>query len=115
MCVRDVDAFLAFYRDHLGATVRQSAPGKHEVCFGAAKISVQTPDTLPAIAANTAPGTANICLISDEPVAELFARLREAGIETVSDIARRDGATGALLSAHIRDPEGNLVEIANRL
>ena len=98
-----------------GPTVRQSAPGKHEVCFGAAKISVQTPDTLPAIAANTRPGTANLCLTTDEPVADLLARLASAGIETVSPLAERGGALGPLLSAHIRDPEGNLVEIANRL
>ena len=115
ICVRKMEPFIVFYRDHLGAEVEESRPGKVELRFGDCKISVQTPETIPDIARQTLPGTANLCLVTSEDIDAVCTRLTEAGVEQVSDLQTRDGATGAIRSAHFRDPEGNLVELCNRL
>lgn len=115
ICVRELEPFVAFYRDHLGAEVEESRPGKCEIRFGNSKISVQTPESIPEMARNTLPGTANLCLVTSEDINVVCTRLGAAGIEQVSDLKERDGAVGVIRSAHFRDPEGNLVELCNRL
>lgn len=115
ICVKEVEPFVAFYRDLLGAKLDESSPGKIELRFGNSKISVQTPESLPAIAQNTKPGTANLCLTTDEDMVVLCTRMEEAGFAAISPLRGRDGAVGAIYSAHFRDPEGNLVEVGNRI
>lgn len=115
ICVREMTPFVAFYRDQMGAEVDESRPGKVELRFGDSKISVQTQDMIPDFARQTLPGTANLCLVTDEPIDAVCARLNEAGVEQVSELKERDGAVGLIRSAHFQDPEGNLVELCNRL
>jgi catechol 2,3-dioxygenase-like lactoylglutathione lyase family enzyme len=49
------------------------------------------------------------------PVEEVKARLKAAGIEVIVGPVRRAGAIGVLISVYCRDPDGNLIEIANRV
>ena len=115
ICVREPESFVAFYRDHLGAEVEESRPGKIELRFGDCKISVQTPETIPDIARQTLPGTANLCLVTSDDMESVCKRLTNAEVEQVSELTTRDGANGPIRSAHFLDPEGNLVELCNRL
>ncbi len=115
ICVRDMEPFVAFYRDHLDAQVVEGRAEKFDLHFGNCKLSLQSPDALPDFARNTKPGTANFCLVSDEDVTAIYGRLNAAGIEPVSELKERDGATGPIRSFHFHDPEGNLVELCNRL
>jgi catechol 2,3-dioxygenase-like lactoylglutathione lyase family enzyme len=61
------------------------------------------------------PGTGNFCLLTDEPVEHFAEVLRNRGVEIVAGPDERDGATGKLMSVYFRDPDGNLVEVSNRL
>ena len=115
ICVHEPERFVAFYRDHLGAQIEESRPGKCEIRFGDSKISVQTPQTIPDFARGTLPGTANLCLVTGENIDDLCERLKAAGVDQVSELKTRDGATGPVRSAHFYDPEGNLLELCNRL
>ncbi len=110
---RDVAATVAFYRDVLGLRAVEERPGKWSLHFGAHKISLQDEAARPALAVNTLPGTGNFCVLAETPVEEIAARLDAAGVEVLSAPARRDGALGPIRSVHFRDPDGNLVEIAN--
>ena len=111
----DIQPLITFYRDHLGAKVEESRPGKFELIFGDCKVSLQSTANVPVIAHNTKPGTANVCFATLEPMPDLCARLVGAGVEQVSPLQERDGAVGKILSAHFRDPAGNLIELGNRL
>ncbi len=110
---RDVAATVAFYRDILGVTAREERPGKWALYFGANKISLQDEAKKAELAAGTLPGTGNFCVLAKTPVAEVAVALREAGVEILEGPARKDGATGPIQSVYFRDPDGNLVEIAN--
>ena len=114
LCVRDLGATIGFYRDLLGMEPREERPGKWSLHFGANKISLQDAIANPEIARDTVPGTGNFCVLTDEPVKRVANLLRERGVEITAE-GERDGATGRILSVYFRDPDGNLVEVSNRL
>jgi catechol 2,3-dioxygenase-like lactoylglutathione lyase family enzyme len=47
-------------------------------------------------------------------VAELAQQLAAAGLAIEQGPVARSGATGPLQSIYLRDPDGNLIELANR-
>ena len=115
LCVRDLEATIGFYRDLLGMEPREERPGKWSLHFGANKISLQDAIANPDIARDTVPGTGNFCVLTDEPVERFAEVLRDRGIEITAGPGERDGATGRIFSVYFRDPDGNLVEVSNRL
>ena len=115
LCVRDVAATRRFYEDLLAMESREERPGKWSLHFGSQKISLQDAAATPAIARDTVPGSGNFCLLSDTPMEEIVADLDSAGIETIQGPCERIGATGPILSVYFRDPDGNLVEVSNRI
>jgi len=115
LCVADVERTIEFYAKTLGMQPREERPGKWSLHFGAGKISLQAARTAPDIARNTVPGSGNYCVLTGEPIEQVAQLLRGHGIEIVAGPDERDGATGKLLSVYFRDPDGNLVEVSNRL
>ena len=115
LCVRDVGRTIAFYERALGMQSRQEHPGKWSLHFGSHKISIQDAMTVPDIARATIPGSGNFCVLTEDPVEEVAEVLRGLGIEILAGPDQRQGAVGMLLSIYFRDPDGNLVEVSNRL
>ena len=115
LCVRDIGRTIAFYEKALGMQPREERPGKWSLHFGSNKISLQDATSAPDIALSTVPGSGNFCVLTDVPVEQLVITLREVGIDIVAGPAERDGATSKLRSIYFRDPDGNLVEVSNRL
>ena len=114
LCVRDVAATRAFYQRVLGMEPREERPGKWSLHFGEHKISLQDAAAAPSIAKDTVPGSGNFCVLSDTPVAEWRGHLAASGVEVI-DSGERAGATGPIDSLYFKDPDGNLVEVSNRL
>ncbi|QCB56931.1 biphenyl-2,3-diol 1,2-dioxygenase [Sphingopyxis sp. PAMC25046] len=114
LCVRDVAATRDFYQRVLGMAAREERPGKYSLQFGENKISLQDAADSPTIARDTVPGSGNFCVLSDTPVAEWRVHLAAEGVEIV-DSGLRDGATGTIDSLYFRDPDGNLIEVSNRV
>ena len=115
LCVRDVAATRRFYEDLLGMESREERPGKYSLHFGEQKISLQNAGSAPTIARDTVPGSGNFCLLTDMPMEKVVSGLRTAGIDIVDGPGERNGATGAILSVYFNDPDGNLVEVSNRI
>lgn len=113
LTVRDMDATCDFYGRLLGFEVRVFAGGRKALHFPGGKINLHPHggEFEPKAAVPT-PGSADLCFLTDEPVAALAARLGAAVIEGP---VRRTGAEGPLLSIYLRDPDDNLVELANPL
>jgi len=57
-------------------------------------------------------GSGDFCLIATVPLADVVAHLRAQGIAIEAGPVPRTGAMGALSSVYFRDPDGNLVEVA---
>ena len=113
--VLSVDRTVAFYRDCLNMEPVEQRPGKWALRFGDQMISLQPADDLPEKASRTAPGTGNFCVVTSTPVAEIAPLLVERGIEIIEGPAAKSGAIGPIESIYFYDPDGNLVEIANRV
>ncbi|MDH3306489.1 MAG: VOC family protein [Acidimicrobiia bacterium] len=115
LCVADVDRTLRFYAGVMGMEPREERPGKWSLHFGSSKLSIQDAGSAPDIAKETVPGSGNFCVLTDYPVEEFAEELRRQGIGIVAGPDLRSGATGTLRSVYFRDPDGNLVEVSNRL
>jgi len=115
LTVRDPEATFAFYRDLLGMDVRQTGP-QYALHFGDQKINLHVAGgEFEPKADKPTPGSGDICFHSAMPVEDVKARLEAAGVDVIVGPVRRAGAAGALMSVYCRDPDGNLIEIANRL
>lgn len=114
LCVTNVAASRAFYECALGMEPREERPSKWSLHFGDQKISLQDARNLPSIARDTIPGSGNFCVLSTTPVSEWRPHLEALGIEII-DSGERAGAGGTIDSLYFKDPDGNLVEVSNRL
>ena len=116
LTVRDLDATIAFYTEALGMEVVTFGEGRRALHFGSQKINLHRAghEFEPKATAPT-PGSADLCFLTSVPVEEVAERLIRLGIAVIEGPVNRTGATGPIRSVYVRDPDGNLIEIANRV
>jgi catechol 2,3-dioxygenase-like lactoylglutathione lyase family enzyme len=116
LTVADVEATCTFYRRVLGTEVVTFAGGRRALSFGRQKINLHPRgrEFEPKARCPT-PGSGDLCFLTSTPIAEVVAHLAAEGVAVIEGPVRRTGATGPILSVYLRDPDGNLLEIANPL
>jgi catechol 2,3-dioxygenase-like lactoylglutathione lyase family enzyme len=116
LTVLDIDATTRFYEQVLGMEHRVSAEGRHALHFGSQKINLhQINHTFEPKAALPTPGSADLCFLTDFSVERFLAHLKLNEIEPLEGPVSRQGARSWLLSVYIRDPDNNLIEVANEV
>jgi catechol 2,3-dioxygenase-like lactoylglutathione lyase family enzyme len=110
---RDVDATADWYVRVLGMRREVFGGGRIALVFGEQKINVR-PTGAPnwVTAATDAPGSLDLCFITDADPDAIGAHLRDCGVEITEGPVPKTGAQGAMTSHYCRDPDGNLVEVA---
>ena len=84
--------------------------------FGSQKINLhQAGQEIDPKAKYPTPGSGDLCFITSLPLAEFIEHLTVLGIEIISANVERTGAMGKIRSLYFRDPDGNLLEVANYL
>ena len=58
------------------------------------------------------PGALDLCFIASVPLEDVIARLNAAGWPIIEGPVMRTGATRAIRSVYVRDPDLNLIEIS---
>src|SRR5437773_1850828 len=113
LTVVSLDATCAFYGRVLGFK-RVDAPGQPTaLTFGIQKINVhEAGRTFDPKARKPTPGSADFCLISEVPLAEVRSRIEACGVAIEVGPVERTGAQGTMTSLYFRDPDGNLVEVS---
>ena len=115
LTVRDPDATVRFYVEGLGMELREFGEGRKALHFGSQKINLHLAGReFEPKAARPTPGSADLCFLTERPLAEISERLVSLGCPVLEGPVARTGASGPLLSIYIRDPDGNLIEIARR-
>lgn len=112
---RDVEATAAWYQRALGMSRETFGPdGRTALKFGGQKINLR-PSGAPnwPTGAVDAAGSLDLCFVTTQPPAEVLGHLRSCGIHVTDGPVRRTGALGSMTSIYCRDPDGNLIEIAN--
>lgn len=117
LTVADIDKSTAFYQRVLGFEPEffegpQGQP-RYALRFGQMKINLQDADTeTPTKAAAPTRGAGDFCLIASVPLAQVIARLQREQVPIEAGPVDRRGALGPIRSVYFRDPDANLIEVA---
>jgi len=116
LTVGEVERTCRFYQRVLGLRRETFGAGRVALHFGRQKINLHPhPTPHPLVARQPAPGTADLCFLTATPLAAVAAHLEACGVEILAGPLARSGAQGPIRSLYCRDPDGNLIEIANRV
>jgi catechol 2,3-dioxygenase-like lactoylglutathione lyase family enzyme len=113
LTVADLNATVRFYRDGLGMRLETFGEGRNALHFGSQKINLHVAGReLEPKAMHPTPGSADLCFLAERPLAEVGDRLAALGHPVLEGPVERTGASGRIVSIYVRDPDGNLIEIA---
>jgi len=111
----DLHRCLDFYTRVLGMTVEHYGKGRIALRFGDHKFNVHPPGFEAGIKARTpTPGSLDLCFLSERPLDEVIARLKQESVAIEEGPVNRTGARFTIRSVYVRDPDGNLIEISER-
>lgn len=115
LTVRSIEATCAFYERALGVVPVTFAGGRKALALGPHKINLHEAgrEFEPKARVPTS-GSGDFCLLADEAVEDIAARVSGLGIAIEEGPVDRTGARGPICSIYFRDPDGNLVEVANQ-
>ena len=114
LTVADIPRTIEFYERVLGMEPQTFGASRIALRFGNQKINLhQAGRELEPKATLPTPGSADLCFLTDTPLSELSAHLARCAVEVLEGPVARTGATGPILSLYFRDPDGNLIEVAN--
>ena len=119
LTVADIAATVRFYGDVLGMKADQFSPAdgstRWALSFGAQKINLHPAGAVfSPHARHPGPGSADLCFLSETPLADWQVHFAALGVEVIEGPVLRTGAQFAIRSLYLRDPDGNLIEVSNR-
>ncbi|HEY0602676.1 MAG TPA: VOC family protein [Herpetosiphonaceae bacterium] len=115
LTVQDIERTCEFYRRVLGMDVVSFGGGRRALQFGAQKINLhQVGHEFDPRALHPTAGSGDLCLITATPLADVIAHLQSCSVTIEEGPVARTGALGPIRSVYLRDPDGNLIEIANQ-
>ena len=116
LTVKDIQATREFYEDILGMEMRSFGSNRFALHFGNQKLNLhEANNPIDPNVRHATPGSADLCLITETPLAEVISILESKQIPIIAGPGERTGAIGVLLSIYVYDPDDNLIEIANYL
>jgi catechol 2,3-dioxygenase-like lactoylglutathione lyase family enzyme len=114
---RDLEVMASWYQRVLGMErFTFGEPRREALRFGGQKINLRphdAPTSAWIAAANTSPGTQDLCFVVTLTALDVVAHLHECGVTIETGPVERDGALGPMKSVYCRDPEGNLIEVSS--
>lgn len=119
--VSDLEASARWYARVLGMTREDvppepGKPPRTAMRFGRQKINLRPIATSKEdwfTADYEAPGSEDLCFLTDSTPDQVVQHLRAEGIAIETGPGLRQGALGTLMSVYCRDPDGSLIEIAS--
>ena len=112
LTVTDLDVTLSFYERVLGMR-RVQFGERFALGFGDQKLNLHEAGAeFEPKAALPTPGSADLCFLVDGSVDAAADELRVLGVVIEEGPVARTGARGPLRSIYFRDPDGNLIEVA---
>jgi catechol 2,3-dioxygenase-like lactoylglutathione lyase family enzyme len=117
LTVANIDKSVQFYQQVLGMGVETfGSEGRTALTFGEQKINLHAAKSpFRPHAKHPTLGSADLCFITVQPLQEVVLWVIGCGVEIIEGPVTRTGASGKISSIYLRDPDGNLIEIANRL
>lgn len=114
LTVADIDQAIGFYQRVLGMQPVTFGSGRRALTFGLSKINLhEAGREITPHASRPVPGSADLCLLTTASPAQVMAHLDAQRVAVEEGPVLRTGARGPVTSVYIRDPDGNLIEIAS--
>ena len=116
LTVKDIEKSVAFYTSVFGMQMRMFGEERVALFFGKQKINLhKAGEELLPHAQHPTSGSTDICLLTNTPLKEAMQEVSKHNVPIEEGPVQRSGAQGDIFSFYIRDPAGNLIEIANRM
>ncbi|MFR9730087.1 VOC family protein [Saccharopolyspora sp. MS10] len=113
LTVADVDRAAEFYERVLGMRTVTFPGDRRAVSFGLQTIKLHAASELvEPTATHPVPGSANLCFVTEQPISEVQEHLRAHEVRIEEGPVGRTGTSGPITSLYLRDPDGNLIEVA---
>jgi catechol 2,3-dioxygenase-like lactoylglutathione lyase family enzyme len=110
------DACVDFYTRVLGMEQQTFSGGRIAFRFGNQKINLHVKGAeFEPKAHLPVPGALDLCFIADRPLDRVIEHLSRVGVKIIEGPVARTGAVGKIRSIYLRDPDLNLIEIAEYL
>jgi len=114
LTVRDIQATVDFYETTLGMAVETFGGDRVALKFGSQKINLhQHGKEFEPKAESPTPGSGDLCFVTETPLDTAMAHVQNLGVEVIQGPVERSGAEGPIVSFYFRDPDLNLIEVAN--
>jgi len=116
LTVADVERTIAFYERALGMRAVTFGEGRRALAFGDQKLNLhEAGREFTPHASAPLPGGVDICFTTTTPLDKVISHLHSLGVAIESGPVAKTGARATLRSIYLRDPDGNLIEIANEV
>lgn len=114
LTVKDIGLTAKFYSEVLGMEIVSFGEGRKALTFGDQKINLhEIGKEFEPKALKPTPGSIDLCFITNVPLEMVLKQFENQGIIVIEGPVKRTGASGAINSVYINDPDGNLIEISN--
>ena len=116
LTVTDIEKTASFYVSVLGMVKEVFGDGRIALKCGSQKINLhELGKEFEPKANKPMPGSADLCFITHTPLDDAMAHVKRCGIEIIEGPVERTGTNGPLRSFYFRDPDQNLIEVANEI
>ncbi len=114
LTVKDIAKTVEFYTTILEMKKEIFKQNRVALKFGSQKINLhQLGAEFEPKAYNVKEGSADLCFITQTSVTDFKSHIENLGVKVIEGPVKRTGAMGEINSIYVRDPDGNLIEIAN--
>ena len=116
LTVKDVEKTISFYGSVMGMKKEAFGDGRVALKCGNQKINLHGfGKEFEPKAFKPMPGSADLCFITQTPLEDAMTHVKRCGVDIIEGPVEKTGTNGTIRSFYFRDPDHNLIEVANEL
>ena len=114
LTVKNINKTVQFYESVLGMVGESFGEGRIALKFGNQKINLhEQGDEFEPRANKPTPGSNDLCFLTNSKLEVVMKHVISKRVKIIEGPVARTGATGPIISFYFRDPDQNLIEVAN--
>lgn len=114
LTVKNINKTVQFYESVLGMVGESFGEGRIALKFGNQKINLhEHGNEFEPRANKPTPGSEDLCFLTKTKLEVVMKHVKSKGVKIIEGPVTRMGATGPIISFYFRDPDQNLIEVAN--